>query len=1533
MAARVNVRFVAILCTIVGVVFVGMAGAAYFIVKKSASDHFATGQEYYQVGDFVEAEKAFAKAVNKERTNTVYLERWIETIEKLTPETRVRYADVYSKNYVPGLRQLAVAKRTDVDAWEKYLETIYERLQIFGAGNRSGWQVLLSETNAAIEYFLVTQDADDDQADWHRLRRYRALSNLNMRSATGRADEDFRDKTILDFEAAMRVDPMDADSAVGLYEWLMTEADRAEDTRDDPEVYLARAREVLDGFLAANPDQPRARLARVFYDLRERARGLRDLRVQSERIQANIALAAEFRPRLESVVEEVLSTARPESLTIHVAELTNRLERVIAPGAGIPMTQRVIAAAREGNADSPGDVAMLDFFEGAFLADSNEHEKAIAALERVLEAPLVPISLEGMLLSNMRADAVLKRVRSAIDLYGSAEGDDVAPALERVLSLREEVDELVPQGTPQLLLIDAQIALIQRNLADAQRLAVSYQREAGMADPEASFLLGRIYMQRNQPGQALQELERFVELSPNVPGAWAQLSSLRDRVGDRDGALEAIERAYSLAPDDPGIQRRYGAVRAMLNIERSTDPVTNLLVAVERLIDTTGGVSPKYNEAIALVLRGIQEIGDNELLHITLVRLYSMKGDNEAGIAAAELAIVLFPENESLRQLRTALRFREGEIPDSIQGIRRTMLEYRQAATEGRDDDARRLLERAETEDPNDSELLQILIGLAITERDFEAARGYVDRATALNIDQANGRILRADLLEAEGRAEEALTMIDSVIDDGLSSVPVLYRKARVLRTMGRTEDSIEVFEDILRRQPDSVANIREVVAALAQLGRQRRALEIARESQRVAGADSAFVDTWLRLEAEVGDATAAMLKREDIRDDEPANRSNNLALASVYLRLGEWAKARPLIDALRAESDDISLVLLDARWHAEQGVLARAIGVFDRYLSARRDAGQLDARDVLVYANFLQVEGQANRAIALIRGSKDVDIAEGRPLWKRLALLLFATNRMDEAVEVMDELIAAGVDDDGVLELARVESFIMSGDFDRAQSALDNLGAVARSTEEAGILAANLAVRRGDRRAAMQAISNTLATFPTSARAYVRRAELIWEDIQGDDTLPSAERVQLQRDAVGDLEEAIKHNPAAWEAHRLLGQIALEDGRYEDAARHFATTIELRPSQAPLRTMLVTTLLEQGDVPRAMTIVDRAVESDPANVDLRVSFARLLASLDQPADAIRLFESALAQRRNPEIAAQLVEFLLGLGSSSDLSRARQVLNDPNLNVDGTWQLKLMEAAVSLAEGNQRRGVLEARQSFELVRRDTPAVVNWFNTMPALIEDHPVRMQIALQLGVEDTPERVGEIMLASLMLQDAATDQQGIDDLRRLSVDQNMTIALRAGQLLGDTFYRRAQYEEAAEAWRGVVGKAPDAGQSLNNLAFVLATELGGCDEAIDLAIRAKDAPGVARTIVLSTLTVAYLACDQIENAEQSVGELVSLSRGSPEEALAAIRRGQVLLYKGLRSEAERAAESAEALINATGGRADSYRSILEDFRTELGQ
>lgn len=1532
MAARVNVRFVAILCTVVGVVFVGMAGAAYFIVKKSASDHYATGQEYLQAANYAEAERAFSKAVNKERTNTVYLETWIDTIERLTPETQTKFGDMYWKEYVPAMRQLAVAKRTDVDAWERYLQTQYEQRKVFGAQGRTGWQALLTETNTALDYFLNSPEAANDDAQWHRLKRYRALSNLNMMAQTGKADEVTEDKTVLDFEAALRIDPSDDESAIGLYEWLMAKADQAEGTRDDPQQYLDRAGRVLDAFLAENPGHPRSLIARLFYDLQVQARPLRGLRTQEERVRANVALTQEFAPRVAETVERVLTEGDASEVDVQVAQLVNRLERLVDRQSEIPLTKRVIQAAREANAQNPGQIAQLDFFQGVFMAEAGQHEGAIDAFEAVLDAPDVPVSLDGIILTMLRGQAALRRTESAIDLLAQADETEAPAIRERLTDYREVVDTYFPQGTPSVLLLDARIALTNGQLADAQRLAVSYQRESGGNDPEASFLLGSIYMQRNQPGQALEELERFVELSPNIPAAWAQLSSLRDRLGDRAGALEAIERAAGLAPDDPNIQRRFQAMQAWLGEGLSDDPVTQALVRVDRFIDTTGGVSPRYDRAIDVVDAALRDHGDDARLYNALVRLYGMKGDNELALETVDRAIALYPDDQALRQMRASLRFREGEIPPEIQGVRRTMLQYRQAINDGREADAERFLEQARTQDPDDPELLQVLIARALVAEDYSEGRRLVDRATELNIDQAGGRILRADLLEAEGRGEEALSMIDSVIADGLTSVPVLYRRARILRTMNRIEDAVQVYEDLLRRQPDSVANVRQVVAALTELGRTRRALEIARRSQRVAGTDPVFVNQWLSLEAEVGDATAAMLKREEIRGRDPENDRNNLALAGVYVRLGEWAKARPIIDALRQKDDNISLVMLDARWHAEQGQVGRGISTFEQYLAGRQQSGALDVVDVLSYANFLQVQNQTKQAIDMLRGSTNIDDPQTQPIRRRLALLLLSGGRADEAVPVIDELIAAGSDTDGVLELARVEAFIRAGMVDEARQALENLSPRAQATEAAGILRADLALRAGDRRAAEEALSNTLASHPTSAQAYTRLAQMRWNDVQRDEDLTPAERNQWVRNATADLNEAIKHEPNAWEAHRLLGVMAMDAGRYDDAARHIERTIQIQPGQAPLRTSLVRRMVEAGDAPQAMTVIDRAIEANPADIDLQVRFARLMADLSRPTEAMRLFENALQRRRNPEIAGQYVEFLLDRDTAQDRAKARQVLSDPNLGVRDSWQLQLMQAALLLQDGNRAGAIARARESFNQARPDPTSVIRWFNVLPALIKEHPVRMEIALQIGVENTPGRVGEIMLASLMLQDPSTEQRGFSELRLLAQDRDEIVAVRSGQLLGDTLYGRGEYEAAAEAWRGVLEASPDEAQSLNNLAFVLATELGDCRQAIELSSRAREIGVVAPAIVLSTLAVAHLECGEIDQAQRVVEELTSISRSTPEEALAALRRAQLALAQSETQRAQDELQRAELLIEAWGGRAESYRSILEELRAEAG-
>ncbi|GIW74094.1 MAG: hypothetical protein KatS3mg103_0616 [Phycisphaerales bacterium] len=347
-----------------------------------------------------------------------------------------------------------------------------------------------------------------------------------------------------------------------------------------------------------------------------------------------------------------------------VVQLVHRLERVVDPSGGIPLTDRVLEASRKALADRPGDLAKLDFFEGVFASDAGMYERAIEAFERVMAAPQVPVSLDGIVLTQLKGQAVLRRVESAIDLAERADPDQRQALMERVARYREEVNRTWPEGTPALLLIDARIAYLKGDLPEAQRLAVAYQRESGGQDPQANFLLSAIYMDRNQPGEALRELERFLELNPNVPMAWAQLSALRERLGDRSGAMEAIERAAQMAPDDPDIARRYEMMRYVTRQAMPDDPVTRALIEAQQLTDTTGGVSPKYDQAEALLAGVLNGGREDPRLYNALATIQTMQGKHDQALATIDRGLARYPDDQTLgRPAHEGAAARPGRSP------------------------------------------------------------------------------------------------------------------------------------------------------------------------------------------------------------------------------------------------------------------------------------------------------------------------------------------------------------------------------------------------------------------------------------------------------------------------------------------------------------------------------------------------------------------------------------------------------------------------------------------------------------------------------------------------------------------------------------------------------------------------------------------------------------------------------------------------------------------------------------------------------
>src|SRR5437016_1133521 len=126
MASRVNTKFVAMLAGVLLLAFGAVAGSAYFFLYNTGADLTRMGDKKMALGQYKEASDLYSKAVNKEKTNVAFLEKWVESIRKQTPDTQQKYRDAYM-NLNGAMRQLAIVGR-DVGPQREFLEMIKTEL-------------------------------------------------------------------------------------------------------------------------------------------------------------------------------------------------------------------------------------------------------------------------------------------------------------------------------------------------------------------------------------------------------------------------------------------------------------------------------------------------------------------------------------------------------------------------------------------------------------------------------------------------------------------------------------------------------------------------------------------------------------------------------------------------------------------------------------------------------------------------------------------------------------------------------------------------------------------------------------------------------------------------------------------------------------------------------------------------------------------------------------------------------------------------------------------------------------------------------------------------------------------------------------------------------------------------------------------------------------------------------------------------------------------------------------------------------------
>lgn len=445
--------------------------------------------------------------------------------------------------------------------------------------------------------------------------------------------------------------------------------------------------------------------------------------------------------------------------------------------------------------------------------------------------------------------------------------------------------------------------------------AIQNYQEALKEDPSADIIfeeLTDIYIQTGRLREAVTQAEDLLKQNPDNLDARRMLGRIYTRmIGDtqqgkinEDMLRRATEQYQKVTEKDP----------------QDADSWV-ILGRLYRLANNSSEAEKAYNSALKVE-------PDNEDALTGLAILYSDLGDTKRAIEKLKAATDHNPDERTLVALASAYE-QIRDFKNAADALKRALAmssdnpRIRRGLAQDlffsqQFDEALALYQQLSSDDPRDSQLHLRMSEIYRAKRDFAKSRQELDRAKALDPDNLEIRYAEVNLLEAEGKTDQAITALKGLLEETArksyssaeaSNRAMLLEKLGILyRNSNQYPQAIDAFRQIGTVDTEGGPRVEMEIIDTYRVAKDfDNATKEADAALKKYPKDRMVVMARASVMADRGKTEEAASELKSLMKDTP-DRDLLLALAQIYEKGKRWTdegKALDQLDQLASTKED----------------------------------------------------------------------------------------------------------------------------------------------------------------------------------------------------------------------------------------------------------------------------------------------------------------------------------------------------------------------------------------------------------------------------------------------------------------------------------------------------------------------------------------------------------------------------------------------------------------------------------------------------